>query len=164
MDVFSLSLILFSPAFIPLCCKEIVADVQKSLWVKAGRAGHFCQVGVWKYSRHPNYFGEIMQWWFVWGFSYNSGAGARDVQWWVGILSPLITMQILLFTGGTGVANANGKGLKRYYDKCPEEYTEYRNSTSILIPMIGYKHVPSFMKRTIFLDFKRYEYQIQDAA
>lgn len=68
-------------------------------------------------------------------------------------------MQILLFTSGTGVANANGAGLKRYYDKCPEEYSEYRKSTSILIPMIGYRYVPIFIKRTIFLDLKRYEYQ-----
>jgi len=138
---------------------EVSADIQKSVWVKAGRHGDFCQVGVWKYSRHPNYFGEILQWWSAWGFSYNSGSGVGDIQWWFGILSPLLTMQILLFTSGTGVANANGAGLKRYYDKCPEEYSEYRKSTSILIPMIGYRYVPIFIKRTIFLDLKRYEYQ-----
>jgi len=137
---------------------EIVADVQKSRWVKAGRIGNFCQVGVWNYSRHPNYFGEILQWWSAWAFSYSSGSGIGDVQWWVGILSPLFTMQILLFTGGTGVANANGKSLKRYYDKCPAEYAAYRKATSILIPMVGYEYVPMFLKRTLFLDLKRYEY------
>lgn len=137
---------------------EVSADIQKTLWVKAGRQGNFCQVGVWKYSRHPNYFGEILQWWSAWGFSYRSGSGFGDVQFWIGILSPLITMQILLFTSGTGVANANGKGLKRYYIACPEEYTDYRKKTSILIPMIGYKYVPLFLKRTVFLDLKSYEY------
>jgi steroid 5-alpha reductase family enzyme len=30
---------------------EIVADFQKAMWVKRGRQGHFCDVGVWKYSR-----------------------------------------------------------------------------------------------------------------
>jgi len=138
---------------------EIIADFQKSVWVKSGREGKFCQVGLWKYSRHPNYFGEMLQWWSVWGFSYSSGSGFGDTRWWIGILSPLFTMQVLLFTGGTGVANANGKGLKRYYDECPKEYAEYRKSTSILIPMIGYKHVPIYLKRAIFLDFERYEYQ-----
>jgi steroid 5-alpha reductase family enzyme len=137
---------------------EVSADIQKTLWVKAGRQGNFCQVGVWKYSRHPNYFGEILQWWSAWGFSYRSGSGFGDVQFWIGILSPLITMQILLFTSGTGVANANGKGLKRYYIACPEEYSDYRKKTSILIPMIGYKYVPLFLKRTVFLDLKSYEY------
>jgi len=71
-------------------------------------------------------------------------------------------MQILLFTSGTGVANANGKGLKRYYDACPEEYTDYRKKTSILIPMIGYQYVPLFLKRTIFLDLKSYEYKPEE--
>jgi len=141
---------------------EVSADIQKTLWVNAGRQGRFCQVGVWKYSRHPNYFGEILQWWSAWGFSYRSGSGAGDVQWWIGILSPLLTMQILLFTSGTGVANANGKGLKRYYDACPEEYTDYRKKTSILIPMIGYQYVPLFLKRTIFLDLKSYEYKPEE--
>mmetsp|Transcript_13957 Transcript_13957/g.20440 ORF Transcript_13957/g.20440 Transcript_13957/m.20440 type:complete len:301 (-) Transcript_13957:390-1292(-) len=138
---------------------EVVADVQKSVWVKAGREGGFCTVGLWKYSRHPNYFAEMLQWWAAFGFAFGSGTGWDDVQWWFSILSPLLTMQILLNTGGTGVANANGKSLKRYYDKCPEEYAEYRKSTSILIPMIGYKNVPMFLKRTIFLDFERYEYR-----
>lgn len=30
---------------------EILADIQKALWVKRGRQGNFCNVGVWKYSR-----------------------------------------------------------------------------------------------------------------
>jgi steroid 5-alpha reductase family enzyme len=109
--------------------------------------------------RHPNYFAEMLQWWAAWGLAFGSGTGWSDVQWWVSILSPLITMNILLNTGGTGVANANGQSLKRYYDKFPEEYKKYREETSILIPMIGYKYVPMFLKRTIFLDLARYEYQ-----
>lgn len=68
-------------------------------------------------------------------------------------------MNILLNTGGTGVMNANGKNLKRYYDQCPDEYSEYRRNTSILIPMVGYRHVPLFLKRTLFLDLERYEYK-----
>jgi hypothetical protein len=60
----------------------------------------------------------------------------------------------------TGLCNANSeKSLKRYYDKCPERYSAYRENTSILIPMIGYKYVPMFLKRTIFLDFQKYEYK-----
>merc|ERR1712238_5630 len=131
----------------------------QAFWVKKGRQGFFCQTGLWKYSRHPNYFGEILQWWCAWGFSFGSGNGIGDAQWWVGIISPLFTMQILLNTAGTGVSNANGKNLKRYYDNCADDYSEYRNSTSILIPMVGYKYVPVFLKRTIFMDFKRYEYR-----
>jgi steroid 5-alpha reductase family enzyme len=142
---------------------EIVSDVQKALWVKAGREGGFCQVGVWKYSRHPNYFAEMLQWWAAWGLAFGSGSGWGDAQWWVSILSPVITMNILLNTAGTGVANANGKNLKRYYDHYPD-YARYRKETSILIPMIGYKYVPMFLKRTIFFDFARYEYRPEEAT
>jgi len=138
---------------------EIVADVQKAIWVKRGRTGGFMRSGVWAFSRHPNYFGEILQWWCAWLYAYGSGSGIGDVQWWVAILSPLFTMQVLLNTGGTGVPNCNGKSLSRYYDKFPEEYTAYRKNTSILVPMVGYGCVPMFLKRTIFLDLEKWEYR-----
>jgi steroid 5-alpha reductase family enzyme len=142
---------------------EIVADIQKALWVKRGRQGTFCEAGVWKYSRHPNYFGEIFQWWCLFAFSYSSSenplGGYADPLWWAGIVSPLFTMQILLNMGPTGISNAEGKNLKRYYDKCPERYAAYRDKTSILIPFVGYGFVPKFLKRTIFFDFERYEYR-----
>jgi steroid 5-alpha reductase family enzyme len=142
---------------------EIAADVQKAVWVKKGRQGGFCQVGVWKYSRHPNYFGEMLQWWCAFGLAFYSGTGWNDAQWWTSILSPLMTMQILLNTSGTGVANANGKNLKRYYDKVPEAYAKYRKETSILIPMVGYQYVPMFLKRTIFFDWAKYEYKPEES-
>ncbi len=71
-----------------------------------------------------------------------------------------MTMHILMNVPATGIANANGKNLKRYYDKCPEEYAAYRKKTSILIPLpFGlYEYVPTILKRTLFLDFAKYEY------
>lgn len=68
-------------------------------------------------------------------------------------------MQILMTMEPTGLCNAEGKNLKRYYDKCPERYSKYRENTSILIPMMFYKYVPLFLKRTIFFDFEKYEYK-----
>ncbi|KAL3785138.1 hypothetical protein HJC23_013297 [Cyclotella cryptica] len=133
---------------------EIVADIQKAWWVRSGRPGHFCSVGVWSFSRHPNYFGEIFQWWCLWAFAQSSSESNRsyaDPLWWACIVSPLFTMHILLNMKPTGLCNAEGENLQRYYDKCPEHYSAYRNSTSILIPMIGYRHVPMLLKRTIFL-------------
>jgi len=112
---------------------------------------------------HPNYFGEICQWWCLFAFSYsssvNSTGGYADPLWWAGIVSPLFTMQILLTMQPTGICNAEGKSLKRYYDKCPERYAAYRENTSILIPFIAYGDVPKFLKRTLFFDFERYEYK-----
>ena len=94
-------------------------------------------------------------------------------------------MHILLNLAPTGISNAEGKNLKRYYEKYPaprhmkswgpflmgpcnsaalpgkrprvtmraletqEEYTEYRQNTSILIPMVGYRYIPLSLKRPI---------------
>lgn len=141
---------------------EVVADIQKAAWVREGRIGGFCKSGLWAFSRHPNYFGEMLQWWCAWSFAYASSSGFTDALWMLSILSPIFTMHILLNIPATGVMQANGKSLKRYYDAYPQEYALYRDSTSILIPMIGYKYVPMSLKRTIFLDLARYEYRPQD--
>ena len=140
---------------------EVVADVQKALWVKAGRQGGFCTVGLWNLSRHPNYFGEMLQWWAIWLLAFSSSSGVTDWLWWATAASPLFTMQLLVNVPETGLAQANGKNLKRYYDRFPESYTAYRASTSILLPMVGYQYVPMFLKRTIFFDLLRYEYRPQ---
>ena len=68
-------------------------------------------------------------------------------------------MHVLLNIPATGVCQANGKSLKRYYDRFPETYAAYRASTSILLPMVGYQYVPMFLKRTVFLDRECYEYR-----
>ena len=140
---------------------EVVADVQKARWVKAGRIGGFCTEGVWSMSRHPNYFAEMFQWSCCWLLALSSSSsGISDPVWWATALSPLFTFQILLNTAGTGVAQANGKGLARYYEsENKDRYVEYRASTSILVPMIGYRHVPMWLKRTVCLDLAKYEYR-----
>lgn len=68
-------------------------------------------------------------------------------------------MNILLNMPATGVWNAEGKGLKRYYESENEKaYTEYRASTSPLVPMIGYKGVPLWIKRQFLFEWERFEY------
>eukprot|EP00966_Prymnesium_polylepis_P249452 5767284-Prymnesium_polylepis.1 len=134
---------------------ECLADVQKAIWVRAGRQGGFCTAGVWHYSRHPNYFGEMLQWWACWLLAFSSSSGVYDLLWWATSVSPLFTMQILLNVPETGVAQANGKNLKRYYDRFPESYAAYRASTSILLPMLPavYKRIPMLLKRTVRVQF-----------
>jgi len=145
---------------------EVVADVQKATWTKAGRVGGFCTIGLWSFSRHPNYFGECLQWWCSWAFAYSSSAGATDLLWWACIISPAFTMHVLLNIPATGIAQANGENLKRYYEKpeVAQAYSEYRESTSILIPMVGYRYVPQCLKRSLFFDFARYEYRAKEKS
>lgn len=131
---------------------EVSSDVQKTRWVSAGRKGGFCQVGWWKYSRHPNYAAEMLQWWCA-------AFLARD-SYFLSYLSPLFTMNILLNMSGTGVWAAEGKGLKRYYEsKYAEEYRRYREVTSPVIPMIGYGSIPLTVKRWFLFEWERFEYR-----
>jgi steroid 5-alpha reductase family enzyme len=152
---------------------EIVADIQKTLWILRGRQGGFCAVGLWSVSRHPNYFGEIFQWWCAWLLSYGAMASATTDDnsttttttslawgvWFVGIVSPLFTMTILLNMNATGVWAAEGKNLRRYYEsEHGQAYTEYRQSTSPLIPMFGYQAIPMPIKRLLLFEWERFEY------
>eukprot|EP00980_Cylindrotheca_fusiformis_P001013 scaffold276_cov132-Cylindrotheca_fusiformis.AAC.8 len=139
---------------------EVTADVQKAVWVRKGRQGGFCSVGVWKFSRHPNYFGEILLWCASFLLILPTVINHPTFYGWSCILSPVFTLWILLFATGTGLTSAEGKGLKRYYEdeNISDDYKAYRANTSILIPMVGYSSIPTWIKRTFLFEWKRFEY------
>src|SRR5678815_4587825 len=57
---------------------ELVADEQLRSFARTKQPGDIISNGLWAYSRHPNYFGEISFWWglFLFGFSANGS------YWW----------------------------------------------------------------------------------
>jgi len=85
----------------------------------------WCNVGLWKYSRHPNYFGNIMLWFGIFIFCFNYG-----VPLWT-IIGPLWTGFLLLFVSGLPFLEASAD---KKYGNDPE-YIKYKNKTSILIPI-----------------------------
>jgi steroid 5-alpha reductase family enzyme len=59
---------------------ETVADLQLRAFIKRKQPGTFITSGLWAWSRHPNYFGEIGFWWGLMLFGL---AAAPDQWWWV---------------------------------------------------------------------------------
>lgn len=135
---------------IGLTC-ETVADFQKFNFKEdSANRGKWCNVGLWKYSRHPNYFGEICLWIGIWiiGISVY-----KDVEW-VSILSPMFTMAILLFLSGLPLLE---KSADEKYGT-DSNYKEYKRSVSPLIPLPPalYRAIPSCLKVSLFCDFPFY--------
>ncbi len=45
---------------------QLISDIQMELFKKRAEKGQNIDEGLWRYSRHPNYFGEVSLWWGVW--------------------------------------------------------------------------------------------------
>ena len=102
---------------------EIVADRQLARFrVDSANKGAVCRTGLWKYSRHPNYFFEWLHWWAYVGF-------AVGVNWgWTTILAPLAMLYFI--TRVTGIPPTEAQALKSRGDA----YREYQCMTSAFFP------------------------------
>jgi steroid 5-alpha reductase family enzyme len=88
MDAFGAALVI--AGFIT----ESVADAQlKAFGADSQNRGRVMDEGLWRYSRHPNYFGEFCVWWGFFVIALATGA------WWT-ILSPLLMSLLLLRVSG----------------------------------------------------------------
>ena len=85
---------------------QVTADYQKYFFRKnPENKGQFMATGVWGYSRHPNYFGEILIWWGAFlcaipVIPFGQGTSGQIAAGIVTILSPLFTMFILILGSG----------------------------------------------------------------
>ena len=116
--------------FLLCTCGETVADQQqwdfqqwKSAEIRAGRTPNprFLQSGLFRFSRHPNYFFELAQWWVAFLFGV---VAARSVVEWTVIGPVLLT---LLFVGSTRFTEQIS--LSHY-----PEYELFQRSTSAVVP------------------------------
>ncbi len=98
---------------------EAVADYQLRQYLRSGKKG-IMQSGLWEYSRHPNYFGEVTLWW---GAALVAGAYG---QWW-GILGAFTITYLILKVSGVPLLE------KRYADN--PAFKAYAQRTSIFIPL-----------------------------
>ena len=106
---------------------EAVADYQKSQFKKdPANEGRFISEGLWAWSRHPNYFGEITLWTGVAIMAIPILSGWR----WVVLISPVFVY--ILLTRISGVPMLEKRADERWGDE--PEYQEYKESTPVLFP------------------------------
>ena len=98
---------------------ETVADTQMHLF-KRKHKGQIMTKGLWNYSRHPNYFGEMLIWWGLYIICLNYTFSA-----WL-VFSPVLITYLLVQVSGV-------KMLERKYKDDPE-YQNYIKTTSAFIP------------------------------
>ena len=111
---------------------ESLADHQlKSFKKVPSSRGHVCDQGLWRYSRHPNYFFEWLHWIGIAIFASSSPHGM-----WAWI-APALISYLLLFLSGVPLAEA--QSLKSKGDR----YRDYQARTSVFIPWF-----PKNLKRT----------------
>ena len=107
---------------------EAVADAQKSAFrSKDENRGRFIASGLWRYSRHPNYFGEILVWWglFLYAVPFLEGAAFAVV------VGPVFITVLLLFVSGIPLLERSADDK---YGNDPA-YRDYKRRTSILVPL-----------------------------
>ncbi len=105
---------------------EAVGDYQLGQFVKKKKPGQIMTTGLWKYTRHPNYFGEVTQWWGIWLLV--SGLSG----WIWAVLSPLTISYLILKVSGIPLLEKKYEGNK--------DFEEYRSRTSAFFPWIPKDH------------------------
>jgi len=160
---------------------ETIADFHKFAWRFSNPPkSQFMHYGLWKFSRAPNYFGEILLWWGI--FVIVNSVAVSDITnnnakaaLWGSIFSPIFTMFLLLGLSGLPLNQkptgkkfflmSNGPDADQRAIKDPEiksawsRYQEYVRETSVIIPFPNfiYRRFPEPL-RWIFLDFPIYRF------
>jgi steroid 5-alpha reductase family enzyme len=101
---------------------ESVGDAQLAAHIKdPANKGKLMTTGLWRYTRHPNYFGEVTQWWGIGIIALAISGG------WVTLIGPLFITYLICFVSGVPM-------LEKKYAGRPD-WEEYKKKTSVFIPL-----------------------------
>ena len=100
---------------------ETVGDAQlKSFLQQSENKGKLITTGLWRYTRHPNYFGEALIWWAIMLLAIQVPYGIYS------LLSPILITILLLFVSGIPLLE------KKYRDR--PDFIAYSKRTSLFFP------------------------------
>lgn len=101
---------------------EAVGDAQLARFIKNPvNKGKLMQDGLWAYTRHPNYFGEVTQWWGLWLIALSIPSG------WISIIGPITITFLILKISGIPM-------LEKKMEENPN-FAEYKRKTSVFFPL-----------------------------
>jgi len=104
-------------------CGETAADVQLDRFKKnPASRGRTCRDGLWRYSRHPNYFFEWLFWVGIAIFAWSAPLG------WAGLVAPAVMLYLLWKV--TGIPAAEAQAVKSR----GQDYLDYQRTTSAFVP------------------------------
>ena len=108
---------------------EVIADNQKTVFnSEPNNEGKWIDCGLWSYSRHPNYLGEILLWTGIAFFGVSCFTGLEKIAW----VSPLFIYVLLTKISGTPILDR--RALEKWGGD--SEYQIYREKTPLLFPRI----------------------------
>ncbi|MFZ3301731.1 MAG: DUF1295 domain-containing protein [Microgenomates group bacterium] len=100
---------------------ETVGDIEMYLFKRnKNNKGKIMDQGLWRYTRHPNYFGEVTQWWGIWILTLGS------TYWYLGLIGPLTISFLILKVSGIPMLEKKYEGNK--------EFEAYKKKTSAFFP------------------------------
>ena len=102
---------------------ETIADLQLRAFIRKRQGGEFIQSGLWRWSRHPNYFGELSFWWGLMLF----GLAATPAQWWWIVPGALTMTAMFVFAS---IPLMDQRSLQRR-----PAYAEHMKRVSALVPL-----------------------------
>jgi steroid 5-alpha reductase family enzyme len=101
---------------------EAVGDWQLLRFIRnPANRGSLMTSGLWRYSRHPNYFGEVTLWWGIWLFALSTPYG------WLSVIGPITITMLILKVSGIPM-------LEKKYENRPD-FQEYKKRTSPFFPL-----------------------------
>ena len=107
---------------------ETLADGQKYRFrLDPANRGRWIDGGLWRYSRHPNFFGESLCWWGVFLATVPAWSGAL----WLTAAGPAAITLLLLFA--TGVPTVERSSDAKYGND--PGYQKYKRTTSLFVPL-----------------------------
>lgn len=105
---------------------ESIGDAQlRRHLTDPSKKGELMTSGLWRYTRHPNYFGEATQWWGIWVIALSVPFG------WAAIISPLLITYLLLYVSGVPLVE------KRFNGR--PGWATYKKHTNKFIPGVSKK-------------------------